>query len=59
MYGIVEELPKVLIFDLLGIEVMNVELQNWENTQNIDISKLPSGSYYLRIGKNTQKFMKY
>ncbi len=49
---------KIQIFDIIGIEVMNVVASNNLTTQIIDISHLPSGVYFIRIGDKVEKFVK-
>jgi len=49
---------KVQIFDVLGIEVMSVETGLDQSQQRIDISHLPAGVYFIRIGDKVEKFVK-
>ena len=49
---------KLQIFDVLGIEVMSVETRNAVSLQPIDVSQLPSGVYFIRIGNRVEKFVK-
>lgn len=49
---------KVQIFDMLGLEVMSVGTGLELSTQRIDISHLPKGIYYIRIGSRVEKFVK-
>jgi hypothetical protein len=49
---------KVQIYDVLGVEVISVETQRAVSLQRIDISHLPTGVYYLRIGNSTKMFVK-
>ncbi|MBX3042333.1 MAG: PKD domain-containing protein [Candidatus Kapabacteria bacterium] len=43
------ESMKVLIFDMLGLEVMSVGTGLDLSTQRIDVSHLPAGVYFIRI----------
>ncbi|MDT3738892.1 MAG: T9SS type A sorting domain-containing protein [Candidatus Kapabacteria bacterium] len=49
---------KVQIFNMLGIEVMSVGTGLDQSSQRIDVSHLPSGVYYIRIGNRVEKFVK-
>ena len=49
---------KIQIFDILGIEVMSVGTGLDLSTQRIDVSGLPSGVYYIKIGDRVEKFVK-
>ena len=49
---------KVQIFDIIGIEVMSVGTGLDLSTQRIDVSGLPAGVYYIRIGDRVEKFVK-
>ncbi|MDT3738516.1 MAG: T9SS type A sorting domain-containing protein [Candidatus Kapabacteria bacterium] len=49
---------RVQIFDLLGIEVMSVGTGLDLSTQRINVSHLPAGVYYIRIGDRVEKFVK-
>ncbi|MBX3044367.1 MAG: zinc-dependent metalloprotease [Candidatus Kapabacteria bacterium] len=49
---------KVQIFDMLGIEVMSVGTGLDLSTQRIDVSHLPAGVYFIRIGNKVEKFVK-
>ena len=49
---------KVQIFNMLGIEVLIVGTGLDLSSQRIDISTLPSGVYYIRIGDKVEKFVK-
>lgn len=44
---------KIIIYNSPGIEVLRIPYQ-----EQIDVSGLPSGVYYLRIGENVTKFIK-
>ena len=47
---------KVHIFDILGLEVGQSSLIDGNN--RINISHLPAGVYYIRIGNKVEKFLK-
>jgi photosystem II stability/assembly factor-like uncharacterized protein len=49
---------EIKIFNTLGECVKNVETRRAVSLQRIDISHLPTGVYYLRIGNSTKMFMK-
>ena len=49
---------EVQIFNMLGIEMMTVGTGLDLSTQRIDISNLPSGVYYIKIGDRVEKFVK-
>jgi hypothetical protein len=49
---------KVQIFDVLGIEVMSVVTGLDLSAQKIDVSNLPVGVYFIRIGTRVEKFVK-
>ena len=49
---------KVQIFDVLGIEVMSLGTGLDLSTQRIDVSHLPAGVYFIRIGNKVEKFVK-
>ena len=44
------------IFDMLGIEVGQSSLIDGNN--RIDVSHLPAGVYFIRIGDKVEKFVK-
>ena len=48
----------VQIFDVLGLEVKSVGTGLDLSTQRIDISHLPSGVYFIKIGDRFEKFVK-
>ena len=52
------EVYRVQIFNVLGIEVMSVETRHAVSLQRIDISHLPAGVYFIRIGDKVEKFVK-
>ncbi|MBX3042763.1 MAG: Omp28-related outer membrane protein [Candidatus Kapabacteria bacterium] len=49
---------KVQIFDVLGIEVMSTEALLEMSSYRVEISRLPVGVYFIRLGDRFQKFMK-
>jgi hypothetical protein len=49
---------RVQIFNVLGIEVMSVRTGLDLSTQKIDVSHLPAGVYFIRIGDKVEKFVK-
>ncbi|PKL85756.1 MAG: hypothetical protein CVV22_06260 [Ignavibacteriae bacterium HGW-Ignavibacteriae-1] len=49
---------EIKIINTLGECVMTVETQHAESLQRIDVSHLPPGVYFLRIGDKTRKFVK-
>ncbi|MBX3043296.1 MAG: serine hydrolase [Candidatus Kapabacteria bacterium] len=49
---------KVQLFDMLGLEVMSVGTGLDLSTQRIDVSHLPAGVYFIRIGDKVEKFVK-
>jgi hypothetical protein len=49
---------EVQIFNILGIEMMSVGRGLDLSTQRIDVSGLPSGIYYIKIGDIVEKFVK-
>ncbi|MBX3042344.1 MAG: T9SS type A sorting domain-containing protein [Candidatus Kapabacteria bacterium] len=51
-----EAADKVQIFDFLGLEVVQISLIAGNN--RINISQLPTGVYFLRIGHKVEKFVK-
>ncbi|MCO5250437.1 MAG: M43 family zinc metalloprotease [Candidatus Kapabacteria bacterium] len=54
----VDEGSEVNIYNTLGECVISVETRHAVSLQRIDISHLPRGVYYLRIGSRTQMFVK-
>ncbi len=46
------------IFNMLGIEMMSVGIGLDLSSQRIDVSGLPSGVYYIKIGDRVEKFVK-
>ena len=48
----------ISIFDVLGEKVMTIETRSNESLQNFDVSSLPPGVYFVRIGDVVQKFVK-
>ena len=53
------ERDKVQIFDVLGVEVMFVGSGLDLSTQQIDVSHLSAGVYFIRIGDKVEKFVKF
>jgi hypothetical protein len=51
-------LEQIRIFDVFGNCVLTVETQNFVSLQTIDISTLPAGVYFVRIGDKVEKFIK-
>jgi hypothetical protein len=52
------EVYKVQIFDVLGIELMTDSIHPMTRSHRMNIELLPTGVYYLRIGNQTQMFVK-
>ncbi len=52
------EVYKVQIFDILGIEVMSESIHPMTASHRMNIERLPSGVYYIRIGDKVEKFVK-
>jgi 1,4-alpha-glucan branching enzyme len=52
------QINNVSIFDVSGKVVNNFRFSVFNSKLNIDVSKLQSGTYFLRIGKKTIKFIK-
>ena len=48
----------MLFRSMLGIEIMSVGIGLDLSTQRIDVSKLPAGVYFIRIGTRVEKFVK-
>ncbi|OGU59016.1 MAG: hypothetical protein A2X64_03925 [Ignavibacteria bacterium GWF2_33_9] len=57
-------LHPIRIINVLGYEVLTtaiengVETQNFVSLQQIDVSALPPGVYFIRVGDVVQKFVK-
>ena len=49
---------KVQIFDILGIEVMFESIHTMTLSHRINVSGLPTGVYYIKIGDRVEKFLK-
>ncbi len=49
---------EIAIYDVLGENVMTVETRYALSLQRIDISPLPRGVYFVRIGERVEKFVK-
>lgn len=54
----VENTCKLQIFNLLGIEVMKEIFQPTANNYHLNLSGLPSGVYYLKLGNESKLFVK-
>jgi hypothetical protein len=54
--GVSEEIK---IYNYFGEKIINYEFQitNYDGNLKIDISDLPIGMYFIKIGNNTEKFM--
>ncbi len=52
------EYTKAEIFNMLGVSVWSGYLHNLSSEQLIDVSHLPSGAYFLSIGKKVIRFIK-
>jgi hypothetical protein len=48
---------EIQIFDMLGVAVLSVE-QTPSSVQRLDISNLPPGIYFIKIGNRVEKFVK-
>ncbi|MDT3741283.1 MAG: T9SS type A sorting domain-containing protein [Candidatus Kapabacteria bacterium] len=49
---------EVQIFDMLGIKVMSESINLMNGSHRMNISGLPAGVYYIRIGDKVEKFLK-
>ncbi len=49
---------KVQIFDILGMEVMSEVVSPMTGSHRMNLSGLPVGVYYIRIGDKVEKFVK-
>jgi photosystem II stability/assembly factor-like uncharacterized protein len=49
---------KVQIYDVLGIEVMSVGIGLGLSQQRIDVSHLPAGVYFVKVGGMVDRFVK-
>jgi len=56
--GLQPIVQKVQIFDVLGIEVMSVGTGQDQSQQRIDVSHLPAGVYFVKVGNCIVKFVK-
>ncbi|OGU56313.1 MAG: hypothetical protein A2X64_08750 [Ignavibacteria bacterium GWF2_33_9] len=56
--GVPEGVAECRIFDVLSNCVITVETVHELSLQQIDVSALPSGVYFLRVGYRTMKFIK-
>ena len=48
----------IRIFDVLGEKVMTIETRSNVSLQQIDVSALPPGVYFVKVGEVVQKFVK-
>jgi hypothetical protein len=48
---------KVQIFDILGIEVMSESIHPMTGSHRMNIEKLTTGVYFIKIGNYTEKLM--
>jgi len=48
----------IKIYNIFGECVITVETQNFVSLQKIEISSLPVGVYFVRIGEKVSKFVK-
>ena len=49
---------QVQIFNMLGIEMMSVRTGLDLSSKRVDVSTLPAGVYYIKIGERVEKFVK-
>ncbi|GAB1371877.1 hypothetical protein MASR1M45_19390 [Candidatus Kapaibacterium sp.] len=56
--GLQPLIQKVLIFNILGVEVISTPASPGEENLRIDVSHLPAGVYYVRIGSMIEIFVK-
>ncbi len=54
----VDEGSEIKIYNTLGECVMTVETRHAVSLRRVDVSLLPKGVYYIRIGNQTQMFVK-
>ena len=50
------------IIDATGVERLKIEDKNLkvgEREQKIDVSSLPNGTYFLKVGEQTVSFLKF
>jgi hypothetical protein len=52
------EVSKVLIFDMLGLEVMSESIHPMTGSHRMNVEKLPAGVYFIRVGDKVEKFVK-
>jgi hypothetical protein len=50
-------LPPIQIIDIFGNNVLSVETRHALSLQRIDVSSLPPGMYFVRIGEKVGKFV--
>jgi hypothetical protein len=51
-------LQEIEIYNIFGECVLTVETQNFVSLQKIDVSALPAGVYFVRLGEEVRKFIK-
>lgn len=51
-------LREARILDIQGKVIMTIDLNNFDNSQQIDLSKLASGTYFVQITSNTDTIVK-
>jgi hypothetical protein len=49
---------KIDIFDILGRNILSINIENLKNNPNIDISNLKPGIYFIKSNNIVEKFMK-
>ncbi|MDT3740125.1 MAG: T9SS type A sorting domain-containing protein [Candidatus Kapabacteria bacterium] len=52
------ENDKVQIFDVLGLEVLSEKIHPMTGSHRMNVTHLPLGVYYIRIGEKVEKFVK-
>ena len=52
------DVAKMQIFDVLGIEIMSESIHQMSASHRMNVEKLPSGVYFIRIGNKVEKFLK-
>ena len=53
------EVYQVQIFDMLGIEIISELIHPMTGSHRMNVEKLPTGVYYIRIGNKVEKFVKF
>ncbi|OGU55844.1 MAG: hypothetical protein A2X64_11430 [Ignavibacteria bacterium GWF2_33_9] len=56
--GVSEGVSECEIYDVLGEKVMTIETRSNVSLQQIDVSALPPGVYFVKVGDLGQKFVK-